>query len=94
MITGGQHTQVEPYVILWSHRLGTEVGTKHHVRMVTKVALKISKDDQISYSKQLLSDYLYPLLIVTDGQEQNLAVVIVVFFSKATSIFSQWSIII
>ena len=45
------------------------------------------------YLLYLLSDYLYPLIIVTDGQEQNLVVVIVVFVSKATSIFSQWSLI-
>ena len=50
--------------------------------MVAQVGLNSSEEDQVSPILPTVSLYLYPLIIVTDGQEQNLVVIIVVFFSK------------
>ena len=49
--------------------------------MVAQVGLNSSKEDQVSPILLTVLLYLYPLIIVTDGQEQNLVVVIVVLFS-------------
>ena len=54
VITGGQHTQVKPYVILWGHWLGTEVWTEHHVRMVAQVSLNSVEDDQYNFTSCLI----------------------------------------
>ena len=51
--------------------------------MVAQVGLNSSEEDQVSPILPTVLLYLYPLIIVTDGQEQNLVVVIVVFISKA-----------
>ena len=53
--------------------------------MVAQVGLNSSEEDQVSPILPTISVslYLYPLIIVTDGQEQNFVVVIVVLFSKA-----------
>ena len=49
--------------------------------MVAQVGLNSSEEDQVSPILPTVLLYLYPLIIVTDGQEQNLVVVIVVLFS-------------
>ena len=51
--------------------------------MVAQVGLNSLEKDQVSPILPTISVslYLYPLIIVTDGQEQNLVVVIVVLFS-------------
>ena len=49
--------------------------------MVAQVGLNSSEEVQVSPILPTVSLYLYPLIIVTDGQEQNLVVVIVVLFS-------------
>ena len=44
VVTGGQHAEVKPHLVLRSHRLGTEVRPKLHVWMFSKVGLKMSRE--------------------------------------------------